>query len=219
MLRTHKKLTKKELKKDPLVIFTAQVVDFLRTEWIKIGSIILVVGIVVTLAFIFVGGKRKKAVNAYDTALNALNNDAPEALDLLEKVVEDYDGSRNVPDALIKLGNTYFLQKDYDSSEKFFKRYVDNYSNDPIYAFNAYNGLGGIYEERGEYRKAGEMYEQYISRFNNSAFLPIMYLNAGKVYYHASDKEAARRNFLTILENFKDSREKQEAAFFMELLN
>ena len=219
MLRTHKKLTKKELKKDPLVIFAAQFVEILQAEWLKIVSIVSIVIIVITVAFIFVNGKKKRAINAYDAALTALNNNAPEALNLLEKVVENYSSSKNAPDALIKLGNSYFQLKDYDSSEKFFKEYIGKYSKDPVYAFNAYNGLGGIYEEKGDYSKAGEMYEQYISRFKNSAFLPIMYLNAGKSYYHAGDKEAARRNFLNILDNYQDSKEKQEAAFFLELLN
>jgi len=47
----------------------------------------------------------------------------------------------------------------------------------------------------------------------------MMLLNAGKAYYLAGDKDAARRNFEAITENFQDSREKQEAAFFLEMLN
>ncbi len=219
MLKKHKRLTKKELKKDPLVIFIAQAVDFLRNEWLKIVSTVLVVIIVITVSFFIVKGKRKGSINAYDVALTALRNDAPEALDLLKRVAKDYGGSRSAADALIHLGNEYYQNKDFDSSEKFFNQYIDRFSDDPIYTFTAYNGLGGIYEEKGEYGKAGEIYEKFISGFKLSVFLPLMYLKAGKAYFNTGDKEAARRNFIKITENYKDSKENQEATFFLDLMN
>ena len=109
MLRKHKRLTKKELKKDPFVIFMAQAVDYLRKEWLKIGSTILAVVLVISISLIVVKGRRKSAMNAYDAALTAIANDAPEALDLLKRVVEEHGGSKRAGDALIKLGNSYFL--------------------------------------------------------------------------------------------------------------
>lgn len=191
----------------------------LRTEWLKIGSIVFVVVFIITLILVFTEGKKKDSINAYDVALTALRNNSPEALDLLEKVAIDYRSSNNAADALIKLGNSYFNQKDFDSSEKFYAQYIDKYGDDPIYTFNAYNGIGAIYEERGDYQKAGEMYEKFISKNNNSVFLPMMYLNAGKAYFYSGDKNAAKRNFIKITENFTDSEEKQEAHYFLELLD
>ncbi|MFC1528719.1 tetratricopeptide repeat protein [Candidatus Latescibacterota bacterium] len=219
MLRKHKRLTKKELKQDALVIFTAQVVDFMRKEWIKISSTFLVVMLVIILSFFMVQGKKKRTINAFDTAFTALKNDAPEALDLLKSVVEKYGGSKRAGEATIKLGNSYFHVKDYDSAERYFNLYIDEYANDQIYIFNAFNSLGGIFEEKGDYLKAGNIYEKYISEYKNSIFLPIMILNAGKAHFLSGNKDEAKRNFLKITNDYKDSKEKQEATFFMELLN
>jgi len=219
MLRKHKRLTKKELKKDPLVIFTAQAVDYLRKEWLKIGSTVLAVVLVISISLIVVKGRRKSAMNAYDAAMTAIANDAPEALDLLKRVVEDHEGSKRAGDALIKLGNSYFQLNDLDSAEKYYSQYINRFSNDPVYTFNAYNGLGGVYEEKGEYGKAGETYEKYIKKHKNSIFISNMCLNAGKAYYLSGDKDSARRNFLIITNDYKDSREKQEASYFLGLLN
>jgi len=219
MLRKHYKLTKKELKKDPFVIFMAQTVDFLKKESIKIISTVIVIAVVFTLAFLIVKGRKKGAVNAYDAAFIAMSKDAPEALDLLENAVKDYGGYSKTGEATIQLGNAYFQKKDFDASEKYYKQYIDKFSNDPIYTFNAYNGLGGIYADRGEFQKAAEIYEQFISKNKNSPFLPIMCLNAGKEYIHAGQKEAAKRNFLKISESFKDSKFKEEVNFYLELLN
>ena len=70
MLRKHKKLTKKELKKDPLVIFIAQTLDYLRSEWMKIVGTIAVVVLVITIALLIVNGKKKSTINAYDAAID-----------------------------------------------------------------------------------------------------------------------------------------------------
>ena len=216
MLKSHKKLTKKELKHDPLVIFTAQAVEYLRKEWIKIGSIILSVIVVITISLYIVRGKGRSEINAYDIALNAYANNAPEAVDLFEKFVDNYSGSKRVAEILIQLGNNYFAQKDYDSAEKYYMKYIENFSNDPIYEFNAYNGLGGIYEENGDFSQAGKIYEEFISKHRNSVFTSMMYLNAGKAYYQADDKDAALRNFSKILETYGDSIEKQESSYYIE---
>ena len=96
---------------------------------------------------------------------------------------------------------------------------LHSYADDPIYIFNAYNSLGSIYEEKGDYTKAGEIYEIFISKYKNSVFLPTMLLNAGKAYYLSKNIDDAKRNFLKITNDFKDSKQKQEAVFFLELLN
>jgi outer membrane protein assembly factor BamD (BamD/ComL family) len=46
-----------------------------------------------------------------------------------------------------------------------------------------------------------------------------MYLNAGRAYYMAGDKESALRHFNTIIEKFANSKEKQEAQYYKELLS
>lgn len=219
MLRKHKKLTKKELKKDPLVIFIAQTLDYLRGEWMKIVGTIVVVVLVVAVALLIVNGRKKSTMNAYDAAITALANDAPEALDLLKKVVENHSGSDQAGEALIKLANEYLRQNDLDSAEEYYNQYIDKYSNDPVYSFNAYSGLGAILEEKDEFSKAGSIYESFIRKNKNSVFLPIMYLNAGKAYYNSGDMEAAKRNFLAITSNFEDAKEAQEASYFLELIN
>lgn len=219
MLRSHKKLTKKEIKKDPLIIFTAQALEFLSNEWIKIVSVVGGVVLIVLVSFLIVKGTDRSTVNAYDKAINAYLNNAPEAMDLLEQFVKKHGRSKIAPGVMIQLGNHYFNQKNYEQAETYYTKYIKKYTSDPVYSFNAYNGLGGIYEEKGDYKKAGQIYEEYITKHKNSPFLPIMYLNAGKAYYFAGDKETASRLFDSIIKNYSNSREKKEAQYFKELLS
>ena len=219
MLRSHKKLTKKEMKQDTLIIITAKIVEYIRDEWIKIGSIILGVVIIVSVSLFIVRGMKKSEINAYDIAMNAFLNNAPESTELLTKYINNHGGSKRASGVLINLGNNYYGKKDYDSAEIYFIKYIKKFSDNPFYGFNAYNCLGGIYEERGKYNEAGELYEEYISKYNNSAFVLMMYLNAGKAYFLAGSKSAAIRNFRKIVDSYGDSREKQEAIFYIEMLS
>ncbi len=218
MLRKHKKLTKKELKKDPLLIFTAQILDFLRAEWIKIASTVLVVVFVITVATFMLKGRKKSEINAYDAALTALQNNAPEASDLLKSVADKYSGSTYAADAMLRLGNLYFQQKDYDTSEKYFKRYIDKFAGDPLSDFNAYKGLGVVLEEKGDYTNAASTYEEFVSKHKNSPFTSMMHNAAAKAYWLAGDKESAKRYFSIVAEQPKDSDEKQEAIYYLEML-
>lgn len=219
MLKKPKRLTKKELKKDPFVLLSAQVVDYFRAEWIKIGSIVLAVVLVSLIAVLIVNSKKRSEINAYDAALTALQNNAPEAPDLLKRIIQNYGGSRSAADALIQLGNRYYIQKDLNNSEKYYKEYIEKYSGDPVYGFNAYNNLGSIYEEKGDFMKAAQTYEQFTQKYKNSVFDPIMYLNAGKAYIQAGDKVSAKKNLSIIAQSFRDSREKEEALYYLESLN
>ena len=219
MLKSHKKLTKKEMKQDSLIIITAKTVEYIRDEWIKIGSIILGVIIIVFVSLFIVRGMEKSQINAYDIAINAFLNNAPESTELLTKYINKHGGSKRAAGILINLGNNYYAQQDYDSAEIYFKKYINKFSDDPLHGFNAYNGLGGIYEEKGKYNEAGELYEEFISRYKNSVFVPMMYLNAGKAYFLSGNKDAAIRNFSKIIDSYGDSREKQEAIFYIEILS
>ena len=219
MLRKHKRLTKKELKKDPFLIFTAQVVEYLREEWMKIAGTVAVVAVVIIAAFLIVNGRQKGEINAYDRAMTALSNNAPEASELLENLVSRYGGSERAGEALIALGNQSLLTEDYDSAEKQFSTYFKKYTDNPILALNACNGLASIYEHKGDFSKAAETYESFISKNASSVFNPMIHLNAGKAYYHSGDKDAAKRHFTAITEKHSSSREQVEATFFLELLN
>jgi len=139
-------------------------------------------------------------------------------MDLLKRVADDYGSSKKGKEALMMLANSYLMDKNYDEAEKYYSEFITSSDTDQVLLFNAYNALGSIYEERGNYSKAAETYEVFLKKCNSSVFAPIMYLNAGKSFYLAGNTTAARKNLSHITETYKDSEENQEAQFFLELL-
>ena len=193
--------------------------DFLDREWLKIVIGIGAVLLVTLISVLFVKMSDKARTNAYDTATAAYRNNQPEAIELLKKFADKYGNTSDGSAVLIQLGNHFLTTKEYDLSEKYYKKYVQKSNNDPVYAFNAYNGLGAVYESKGNFAEAGKVYEQYISKFTDSVFLPNMYLMAGKAYYNAGNRESSLKCLNKIVDEYKDSQMFQEAVFYKEILD
>ncbi|MFC1509522.1 tol-pal system YbgF family protein, partial [Candidatus Omnitrophota bacterium] len=206
-----------ELKKDPLLIFTARTLDYIRDEWVKIVGTVLTVVLVVFAATMIIKGRKRSETNAYDAALTALQSNAPEASALLNAVVDKYGRSRWAADALLRLGNLHFQQKDYEQSEKYFTRFIEKFSGDTLSDFNAFNGLGIVLEEKGEPAKAAEVYEKYLSKHKNSPFETMMLISAAKAHWFAGNKTSAKEYFTKVAEQSADSQEKQEALNYLEM--
>lgn len=219
MLRAHKHLTKKEIKKDPFLIFVAEAVDFMEREWMKIGGILLGTFVVIVAAVLIVNGTRKSDLNAYDSAMTAFYTSAPESIDLMTRYVDKHSGSPNATKVALQLANYYFIQKNYETAEKYYRQSIGKVSGDAIFGFNAYNGLGAILEERGDFDQAAKNYESFVQAFGESAFTEAMRFKAGKAYFLAGNKESAERNFQTILDSAIDSELKQEARYYIELIS
>ena len=217
MLRKHNKLTKKELKKDPLLIFIARATDYFRDEWVKIVGTVLAVVLVVFAATMITNGRKRSEANAYDAALSALQSNAPEASALLNAVVDKYGRSQRAADALLRLGNLHFQEKDFEQSEKYFSQFIKKFGGDPLSDFNAYNGLGIALEEKGEPAKAAEVYKKFISQHKNSPFDTLMQLAAAKAFWLAGDKTSAKEYFSKVAKQTIDSQEKQEALYYLEM--
>jgi len=219
MLRAHKHLTKKELKQDPLLILIAQATDFLQREWIKIATVVGSVILVVVASLLIVGGTRRADQKSYDLALQAYANNAPESIDLMKQYAKKNSGSKRGLRVMLQLGNYYVIQKDYTTAEQYYLECTKKVGSDIIFGYNAFNGLGAVYEELGQFDKAGKAYADYLTTFAHSPFSDLMQFNAGKAYYLAGDTASAQKYFSTIVEKPEDSELKQEARYYLELLS
>ncbi|MFC1512145.1 hypothetical protein ACFL5H_03005 [Candidatus Latescibacterota bacterium] len=219
MLRAHKHLTKKEIKKDPFLIFIAQATEYIQREWIKIAGVALGVILVVSISLLYVRDSRRSEMNAYDRAINALYSNAPESIDLLTQFIERYRRSDRSTKILLQLGNYYISEKNYQAAEQHYRMCIDRGTDDQIFGYNVYSGLGAVYEVQGDFERAGETYEGFLEMFRRSAFNDVMNFNAGKAYFLSGNHDAARRNFTAVLDATEDSDMKQEARYYLELLS
>lgn len=218
MLRSHKRLSKKELKQDRLVLLTAQAVEVLSREWPKILGTVVGVALVIAVALFIVHGRERSEQTAYETAIQALLNDAPEAPDLLDRFVSKYGGSSYAQEVLLELANYNFAQGNYMDAQARFQQFIDEYGKNPLYGFHAYNGLGGTYEELGNLSQAATTYEEFTRKFSDSPFMAHMLFSAGRAYFLAGDYAAAERNFSEIVTSYNESTEYEKASFYLDMI-
>jgi TolA-binding protein len=219
MLRSQKHLTKKEMKKDPFLIFIAESYDFLQREWLKITG--LVGGVIVLAAAVLLATSlmHQSERNAYDSTMNAYYSNAPESIELMSRFVDEHGNSVEAAKVTLQLANYYLTQKDLVNAEKYYRIGMDSNPGDQIFAFNAYSGLGAVQEEQGNFEQAGKTYESFITRYQGSSFTESMLFKAGTAYYRAGNTASAQRSFQAVLDSGRDSSLKPEARYYLALMS
>lgn len=134
MIKARKKITKKEIKKDPFLeglYLIKTYVDHHKQMIIRI-SIGVIIAVVV---MIFLNNKRIVQNEAAETALgkamvNFTIGDIDNGLLLLELLIDDFSGSKPAQRGLYFLGKNYFEKKDYLTAKFYLIDFLDDPSDD-----------------------------------------------------------------------------------------
>ena len=105
-------------------------------------------------------------------------------------------------------GAAYLKKGDYKSALLYLE---DFEADDLLVQARAYSLMGDAHMELGEYADAADMYEKAASYKENKFFSPQYLMKAALAYEKANDLEAAKKSYDTIINDFWDSSEVQEA--------
>lgn len=166
-LAKHQKMTKRQMKEDPLV--TAA---FRATEvWERHGrAILLVVGaaVLVGLLAFFVLRTRSQAEerasgDLYRAMITLQQGDYATAAPMLKELIDNSPGTRAAREATLLLGDATMGQKNPAEAATYYQKYVDMAGSNREAARIGYLGLGTAYEDAGEFAKAAAAYEKEAS--------------------------------------------------------
>ena len=88
-----------------------------------------------------------------------------EALGIYEEISKYSSNTNNRARALLYMGTTYSLYLDmYDAALKQFEQVINRYSNSPSAPEALFNG-GIVFYEKGEYKRAHEVFSYYIKQY------------------------------------------------------
>jgi len=186
------KISRKDIKKpDEFITFSGRMIEWIIANnqllLTGLGAFLLIVIIVVSLQA-YVKNKEEKAdtllseVQAlYDNAADLNNPQMPsslittaekeeEALEILEKISDQYSSTSASRIAGLFQGQIYFDKGDYDASQKAYEWLLEKHGSgeDEISAL-AWEGLAYCHEAKAAYDKALEAYE----KMKQSSLLPI----------------------------------------------
>lgn len=214
MLRPKKKITKKEMKVDPLVTTYTKVANFYyenkkNISYVIYGLIILVVGIIIYLNN--VSANNEKAASEFGKIFQyydqenyqlAINGDPNRNLRGLKSIVEEYGGTKSGKFAKLYLANAYY---EIDETDKALEEFEGLSFSDEILQASVYAGIAACYERRQEYEMAAKYFLKAASLSSENVLNPDYLVLAGRNYGKANQKEKALEILSRVKKEYKES--------------
>ncbi|MBI1805188.1 MAG: tetratricopeptide repeat protein [Ignavibacteriae bacterium] len=233
MLTPKKKITKKELKQDPLFTALGQLEVFYEQNKKYISYALTGIVVVVIAVLMFINNRRAnnekaaaefgKVFKTYDQAVGdskqyttAINGQPERGIMGLKAIVENYGGTDSGELARFYLANAYFNLGKYDEALTQYDKFS---GGDNLLVASALAGMGGCYEAKKEYSKAASNYEKAASKASNASSSP-EYLNAAaRCYGLSGEKEKAIAIFKRLKKEYPTSTFAREADRYISQLS
>ncbi len=143
----------------------------------------------------------------YQQALEGTGNQAG-----LLAIADDYGNTDAGNLATFYAANALYQRGEYDRALNYFQRFE---KEENFIGASAYAAQAAIYENRGNFERAAELYEQAASQYQNNLTAPRFLLSAGQAYEEAGQYEAAMNAYQRIQEEYPDSDQADSAERYM----
>lgn len=170
MLKPKKKITKKEIKRDPLLETTFKAQTYLKKNRASVTRIAIGVAVVVIIAYVLIGQNRTRnteARTAFGKALVAYaSNDLDNARLQFEFVSDEYSGKKQGAMADYYLGKILYDQNDFSAAKLALEDYIKS-SQVELLTSNAFIMLSDIYVGEGDLQTSIKMVKNAIKSASN----------------------------------------------------
>lgn len=219
MLKAKKRLTRREIKQDKLVTTYFKTLDFLskfKREFTYGLVALIAVG---ALGFFVVNSKRsaeKKAAVEFARGKAAFDNgDFAAAIDVFTALTADFSGTKSAGWGNIYLGKANLKMNNFEAAEKYFRTYLDDYDADPLLSLAAATGIAASYDQRGDYAKAAQFYENAAKTYKASFKAPELLISAARCYRLSGQKDDARRVLQMVIADYPESQSVSDAKMYL----
>ena len=171
LVKRHK-ITKRQMKEDPLVTFAGRAMD----QWDRHSNQILVVGgglvLLVLLAVFMIQARSKAEVKAsgelYRASLVVNQGDYTSATSMLQEIIDNEPGTNAAREAMLYMGDCYMGQKKAADAMTWYRKFVDKAGGDRERQRIGYYALGTALEDTKDLRKAADAYSDSAKRCNTA---------------------------------------------------
>ena len=219
MLRARKKISKKELKHDPMLETMFKVETFFRTysKQALYGSIGLVALVIVSI--VLLSSKSEAEVDAAAAVgiaqFKFMLGDFQDAIVRLEDALRKYPGTKAATQGTFYLGNANYQAGNKEDAEKNYRDYLDEGSDDNLLAASAYAGIAAVREDNQDYAEAAENYKKAVLRTDSQFQIEKYTISAAKNYHKAGNSEIALNMIEDLLTDKNTSLEAKSSLEFL----
>lgn len=162
MSRERGKMRKDELREDEFVEWVMEAVDYVRDRYqVFVGGLIVVILAVLGVDYVLDSQARAQAeadARLGEVLMLEQNGQHSEAIQVMEQVVDKYDGTPAAGQVLIMLGNRRLAEGDFGRAQELYERYLSDYEGSPMLAYAAESGVAAAMEAQGNVEQAALKY-------------------------------------------------------------
>ena len=222
MLKPKRKITSKELKKDPFlesIYSIKQHFDEKKPQYLKIGLSVVVVFLIGFLYNSNSVTNENEADYGLSIGMVYLNQgDYQNAIMQFQQIVDEYSNTNSGYDASFHIGKIHFERGNYDLALPHFERYASGSKNNFILS-SAYESLSAIYEDKNNLDDAISYQKKSINKSISELGNAYSKLRLAKLYILNNDKVKAIKVMDEVIENHEDNFEiKKEYDFLYGLM-
>ena len=222
MLKPKRKITSKELKKDPFlesIYSIKQHFDEKKPQYLKIGLSVVVVFLIGFLYNSNSVTNENEADYGLSIGMVYLNQgDYQNAIMQFQQIVDEYSNTNSGYDASFHIGKIHFERGNYDLALPHFERYTSGSKNNFILS-SAYESLSAIYEDKNNLDDAISYQKKSINKSISELGNAYSKLRLAKLYILNNDKVKAIKVMDEVIENHEDNFEiKKEYDFLYGLM-
>jgi TolA-binding protein len=221
MLTPRKRIRKKDLKEDKLVTLYFKSRQWLEEniKYITGGAAAL---LVVILGLLVISHLRQKADQTASVEFSKasrlfLASDYRNAVVQFTAIVNRSGGTASGKMARFYLAQSLYNTGDYLGAQKQFKKFAASFSADEQLRATALGGEAACLEQQGKPREAAVKYEAIVDKFKDLPRAPYFLLHAARCYELADDAPKSQALFQKIINDFPDSKEKEDAVLLSAL--
>ena len=217
MLKPRKKLTRKEIKEDPLVTYYVQFQKFLRkyNQQINVGLIAIVV-IIAGGIFLTRSQKGSEIKAASQLAMAEMPFYAQKydrAILELTPIVDTYSGTKAGVRAAFYLATAYFEQNDYEKALTNFEICEKKSSKNLLVKVSSMAGMAACLESLGRVEEAAQMYENAGKKYSKYFSASQNLLQAARCYSEVKNNAKALEIYNLISSEYPESNEAKDVEF------
>lgn len=209
MLNPRKKITRQEIKEDPLVTYYVKTRKFLELHQKVISyGLMAVLGIILITVFMQKSKSRSERQAAVSMSIPEqfiYFNDADRAIPDLEKIISTYSGTQAAGRAVYLVASTYYEKGEYEKAKTQFSDYINEYGDNALFAPSSYAGVAACYEQEGNFPEAAKFYERAAKKYPDDYAVPYHLYDAARCYLKANEMEKSRTLFQEIVDKYPES--------------
>jgi TolA-binding protein len=217
---TEKRLTKHQLKEDPLVTgaFRAQVYLQENREKLVWGAGILAALVLASIWFFNARGEKADQAETLLTRANLefQGGQTPLALQDYRQLTEKYPGTRAGKEGLYYLANAYFQTADYNQAELYFDKFLKNSGSNDLLKASGHAGLAAALDKNGKTKEAAGHYLSAVKLSQKNSLAADYLVGAVKTHSALGDSTKARELLKQLRQEYPAYREQiSQALLYM----